>query len=152
MRLEAQDLIADGAVPIDVERRGQIVEPHRPFDVFPGGVRDRERKLHLVQVPLQTLRIVIDADQEKRDARIVPVSRICRLQVRQLRTTDPSPGSEEVQEQHLPPQPGGVEVTAVNGRQHQPGQWSVHQAREGQRPAFVAPVRELLIEPGFDGR
>jgi hypothetical protein len=64
-------------------------------------VQDGERKPHLIQEAVQPFVVVIDADKHERHRGIVLVFRVRRFQVRQLRTADPSPGGEEIQQQHL---------------------------------------------------
>src|SRR6266700_1877778 len=65
VRLEAQDLVAHNATAIEVERRRQIAEPHRALHLDARRPRDRERELHLVEVPLQALRVVVDRHQQE---------------------------------------------------------------------------------------
>jgi hypothetical protein len=82
VRLAAGDLISDDTVAIDVERRRRVVESHHLLRVRGIHAGNRERKLRLVQIALQPLRVLIDADQQERDARVVLVFRVGRLQVR----------------------------------------------------------------------
>ena len=94
------------------------------------GARHRERKLHLAQIPLQPLRVLVDADQQERDARIVLILRVSRFQVRQLRAADPSPGREEVQQHDFPAQTRRVVRPAVHRGQRQLRQRPIDQALE----------------------
>jgi hypothetical protein len=105
VRLAAGDLISHDTVAIDVERRRRVVESHYLLSVRGIHAGNRERKLRLVQIALQPLRVLVDADEQERDARVVLVSRVGRFQVRQLRTAGPSPGGEKIQQQHFLAQP-----------------------------------------------
>ena len=82
VRLAAGDLIPHDTVAIDVKRRRRVVEPHHLLRVRGIHAGNRERKLRFVQIALQTLGILVDADEQERDARVVLVFRVGRFQVR----------------------------------------------------------------------
>ena len=82
MRLAAGQLIPDDAGAIDVERRWRVVEPHRLLCFRRVDARNRKWELRLVQIPRKALRVLIDADEQKRDVRIVLIFRVRRFEVR----------------------------------------------------------------------
>src|SRR5262249_51262421 len=106
-----------------------------------------ERELHLVHVARQSLHVLIDADEDERNVRIVLVFRVRRLQVRQLRTAGPSPGREKVQEQNFSAESSSVVGTAVDGRQRQFRQRLVDETLEIGGSAILAAASELGLEP-----
>ena len=79
MRFSPDDLVADDAVAIDVEGGRCIVDAHHLLGLLDAHTRNWERKLHLIQIPLQPLRILVDAHQQERNAGIVLVFRVRRF-------------------------------------------------------------------------
>src|SRR4051812_20785912 len=65
MRLRSVELVSNNAGRIDVEGRGNVVEPHTSLRFFGRQPRHRERELHLAEVPLEPLVVLVDADQQK---------------------------------------------------------------------------------------
>jgi hypothetical protein len=82
VRLAAGDLIPDNPAAIDVERRRRIVEPHHLLRLGRIDARYGKRELRLAQIALQALAVLVDADQQERDTRVVLIFRVGRFEVR----------------------------------------------------------------------
>src|SRR5262245_18033627 len=92
VRLDADYLVLNVSIPVHVERRRCVVHVEGRRRLFTVVAEHRHRELALRDVALEPLRIVVQADQDEADLRIVLVLLVGFLDERQLRPAGPSPG------------------------------------------------------------